>query len=268
MLSCHLDERPTILPRGKSRDELILENMPQVRLIAKRILKGLPHSVTLDDLISAGVMGLIAAIDRYDENHEVKLKTYAEYKIRGAILDSLRTLDWAPRRQRKRRKLIEAAVAVLEQKHGRIPREEEIADQLGIAIEELQDWQADTQGMIVGSLESSKSEDDERDLTCFLSDSQEQWPSQLFERAELGRLLDAAIQRIPRLERIIVTLYFYEGMTLRDIARMVDLHESRISQLKAQATARLRSYLRQSWPQGRKHSGNYSPRLMLKERGL
>ncbi len=231
-----------------SREELILEHMPQVRLIAKRIYKGLPQSVALDDLVSAGVVGLIAAIDRYDEHHEVKLKTYAEYKIRGAILDSLRVLDWAPRQQRRRARLIEGAASALEQKHGRTPREDEISAELGISTEELQDWQADGRGLLMGSLESSKSEDDSRDLTCFLSDTQEQWPSELFERAERARLLKRAIERIPRLERTIVTLYYFEDMTLRDIARAVDLHESRISQLKAQATTRLKTYFAHSWP--------------------
>src|SRR5581483_3352853 len=112
------------------REKLILEHLPQVKLIARRIHERLPVSVSLDDLISAGVVGLIAAIDRYDASHDVKLKTYAEYKIRGAILDSLRGLDWAPRQQRKRAKLIEAAIAALEQTHHRMPTEEEIAARL------------------------------------------------------------------------------------------------------------------------------------------
>ncbi len=180
-----------------SREELILEHMPQVRLIAHRIHKGLPQSVALEDLVSAGVVGLIAAIDRYDKHHEVKLKTYAEYKIRGAILDSLRVLDWAPRQQRRRARLIEAAVATLEQKHGRMPREEETAQELGISIEEFQDWQADARGLVMGSLEASKSEDDSRDMMCFLPDTQEQWPSELFERAERARLPSAPSNAYP-----------------------------------------------------------------------
>src|ERR1700761_4226738 len=116
------------------REQLILDHLPQVKLIARRIHERLPVSVSLDDLISPGVVGLIAAIDRYDASHDVKLKTYAEYKIRGAILDSLRGLDWAPRQQRKRAKLIEAAIATLEQTHHRMPAEEEIAAFLGLSI--------------------------------------------------------------------------------------------------------------------------------------
>src|SRR6202047_1333007 len=106
---------------AEERERLIMEHLPQVKLIARRIHERLPGSVSLDDLISTGVVGLIAAIDRYDATHDVKLKTYAEYKIRGAILYSLRGLDWAPRQQRRRAKLIEAAIASLEQQHQRTP---------------------------------------------------------------------------------------------------------------------------------------------------
>ena len=112
---------------AEEREQLILEHLPQVRLIARRIHDRLPESVSLDDLVSTGIVGLISAIDRFDSSHNVKLKTYAEYKIRGAILDSLRGLDWAPRQQRKRSKQIEAAISRCEQRLHRSPTEEEIA---------------------------------------------------------------------------------------------------------------------------------------------
>src|SRR5579871_4263480 len=119
---------------AEERERLILEHLPQVRLIARRIHERLPESVNLDDLISTGTLGLIAAIDRFDPRHNVKLKTYAEYKIRGAILDSLRGLDWAPRQQRKRSKQIEAAIAAIEQRLHRQPTEDEIAKELKLTI--------------------------------------------------------------------------------------------------------------------------------------
>src|SRR5438067_6447857 len=118
------------------RERLILEHLPQVRLIARRIQERLPESISLDDLISTGVIGLISAIDNFDPGQNVKLKTYAEYKIRGAILDSLRGLDWAPRQKRRKAKQIEAAVASAEQKLQRSPAEEEIAAELGVSIDE------------------------------------------------------------------------------------------------------------------------------------
>ena len=233
------------------REQLILEHLPQVKLIARRIHERLPGSVSLDDLISTGVVGLIAAIDRYDASHEVKLKTYAEYKIRGAILDSLRGLDWAPRQQRKRSKQIEAAIAVLEQEHHRSPTEEEIAKHLGVSVAEYQDWLTDVRGLTLGSLESAGNEEEGCDLLRYLADSDEQWPSQILERAELERLLAAGIEKMPPIEKTVLSLYYYEEMTLREIAKIVDLHESRISQLKSQAILRLRSYLSKRWPQGR-----------------
>src|SRR5437764_15299226 len=118
------------------RERLILEHLRQVRLIARRIQERLPESVSLDDLVSTGVIGLIAAIDHFDPTHNVKLKTYAEYKIRGAILDSLRGLDWAPRQKRRQAKQIETAIAHLEQRVHRTPTEEEIAGELGVSMEE------------------------------------------------------------------------------------------------------------------------------------
>lgn len=236
---------------AETREQLILEHLPQVKLIARRIHERLPVSVSLDDLISTGVIGLIAAIDRYDETHEVKLKTYAEYKIRGAILDSLRGLDWAPRQQRKRAKLIESAIAVLEQEYQRMPVEEEIAVYLNLSVGEYQEWLSDVRGLTLGSLENAGTEEDGRDLLRYLADSNEHWPSQILERSELERLLAEAIEKMPNIERTVLSLYYYEEMTLREIAKIVDLHESRISQLKSQAILRLRSYMQKRWPQQR-----------------
>ncbi|MGC2659040.1 MAG: sigma-70 family RNA polymerase sigma factor, partial [Bryobacteraceae bacterium] len=188
-----------------TREQLILEHLPQVKLIARRIHERLPVSVSLDDLISTGVLGLIAAIDRYDEAHEVKLKTYAEYKIRGAILDSLRGLDWAPRQQRKRAKLIESAIAALEQEHQRMPVEEEIAAYLNVSVAEYQEWLSDVRGLTLGSLENAGTEEDGRDLLRYLADSNEHWPSQILERSELERLLAEAIGKMPNIERTVLS---------------------------------------------------------------
>src|SRR5947209_6747104 len=133
------------------RERLILEHLPQVRLIARRIHERLPDSVCLEDLISTGIVGLISAIDRFDASHNVKLKTYAEYKIRGAILDSLRGLDWAPRQQRKRSKQIEAAISAVERKLHRTPTEEEVAHELGLPMEEYHSWLVEVRAVNLGS---------------------------------------------------------------------------------------------------------------------
>jgi len=239
----------TITP--EEREQLILEHMPQVRLIARRIHDRLPETVSLEDLVSTGVVGLISAIDRYDPSHGVKLKTYAEYKIRGAILDSLRGLDWAPRQQRRRSKLIELAISNLEQSLHRAPNEEEIAAELGIAVSEYRDWLTEIRGLNLGSLESHPPDEDGRELLRFVADSEESWPSNLLERAELRRILAQAIARMPAVERTVLGLYFQEELTLREIASVIQLHESRVSQLKTQAIARLRAFLKKKWPTGR-----------------
>lgn len=238
----------TALQPEKSREDLILEHLPQVKLIARRIHERLPVSVTLEDLVSVGVVGLIAAIDRYDATHDVKLKTYAEYKIRGAILDNLRGLDWAPRQQRKRAKAIENAIATLEQELQRMPTEEEIAIRLDIDVAEYQEWLSDSRGLTLGSLENAGSEEEGCNLLRYLADSDEHWPSQILERAELERLLAGAIEKMSDLEKTVLSLYYYEEMTLREIAKVLALHESRISQLKSQAILRLRSYMGKRWP--------------------
>jgi RNA polymerase sigma factor for flagellar operon FliA len=242
--------------RAEERERLILEHLPQVRLIARRIHERLPESVNLEDLISTGTLGLIAAIDRFDPGHNVKLKTYAEYKIRGAILDSLRGLDWAPRQQRKRAKQIETAIASIEQRVHRAPTEEEIARELQVSVEEYHEWLVDIRGVNLGSLEMASPEEEGRDLLKYVSDDEENWPSMVLERSELKRLLAEAIEKIPYNERLVLSLYYHEELTLREIAKVVNLHESRISQLKSQAILRLRAYIEKRWPvqKGAKHS--------------
>ena len=233
------------------RDRLIIEHLPQVRLIARRIYEKLPESVCLEDLISTGVVGLITAIDNFDSSHNVKLKTYAEYKIRGAILDSLRELDWAPRQKRKRAKQIEAAIAQAEQKLHRLPTEDEIASELGVSLTEYHDWLVEVRGVNLGTLEYGGNADEPRDVLQFISDSEENWPSRLLERSELEKLLAHAIDRMPYVERTVLSLYYHEELTLREIAKVMDLHESRVSQLKSQAILRLRSYMEKRWPSQR-----------------
>src|ERR1044072_5309211 len=134
------------------QERLNLEHLPQVRVIARRIQERLPENISLEDLVSTGVIGLISAIDNFDPAHNVKLKTYAEYKIRGAILDSPRGLDWAPRQKRRQAKQIEAAIALAEQRLQRTPTEDEIAAQLGISLVESHQWLVEIRGLNIASL--------------------------------------------------------------------------------------------------------------------
>ena len=232
------------------RERLILEHLPQVRLIARRIQERLPDNISLDDLVSTGIIGLISAIDNFDPSHNVKLKTYAEYKIRGAILDSLRGLDWAPRQKRRRAKQIEAAISAAEQRLQRSPTEEEIAGQLEIPIDEYHGWLVEIRGLNIASLECA-GYDQGKDLLHYIADGQDNLPSTLLERSELERLLAKHIDGIPEIERTVLSLYYHEELTLREIAQIVNLHESRISQLKSQAILRLRSHMAGQWPVSR-----------------
>ncbi len=152
--ACHAAENL----RAAERERLILDHLPQVRLIVRKIRARLPAHVSFDDLMSTGTLGLISAIDRFDGSRNIQLKTYAEHKIRGAILDSLRRLDWAPRQQRRRAKQIEAAVAVAEQRLLRKPAQEEIAAELNLTLDAYHHWQLETGGVAPGRLESAGSD--------------------------------------------------------------------------------------------------------------
>jgi RNA polymerase sigma factor for flagellar operon FliA len=234
---------------AEQREALILQHLPQVRLIARRIHENLPDRVSIDDLISSGTIGLIAAIDNFDPTMNVKLKTYAEYRIRGAILDSLRELDWAPRQKRKMGRQIESAIASAEQRLGRSPTEEEIAEELAIPLVEYHQRLVDTEGLQLADLEVSGEADDAGfSLLKYVSSPEEDSPARLLERSELERLVALAIDRIPKPERTVLSLYYHEELNLREIADVMDLHLSRISQLKTQAILRLRTALEARWP--------------------
>ncbi len=244
-----VSQSPELLERDLEREKLILDHLQQVKLIASRIHDKLPESVMLDDLVSAGVLGLIEAVDKFDASLNVKLKTYAEHKIRGAILDSLRSLDWAPRNKRRKAKLIEAAISAAEKTLKRTAVEEEVAQQLGVSLEQYHQWLVEVRGINLAPLEQRGSADGEgTDLLRFVYDTDDEWPSQLFERSELERLVALTIERLPEIERTIITLYYHKEMTLRQIARIVSLHETRVSQLKSQAILRMRATLRAKWP--------------------
>ena len=231
------------------RDELIMEHLPQVRLIARRIHERLPGNVNLEDLVSAGTIGLISAIDRFDPTLGVQLKTYAEYKIRGAVLDSLRTSDWAPRQQRRRARLIAQARTALQQRLLRPPAEDEIACELGISVDEYREWSSDAYSSAIGSLENTGPDEDGRELINFVAASADNLPSNVLEQAELQRLVARALARMPQAERKVIGMYYHQERTLREISSEMNLHESRISQLKTRGIARLRAFLASTWPE-------------------
>ena len=230
------------------RERLILEHLPQVRLVARRIHERLPESVCFDDLLSAGVIGLIQAIDNFDPAQNVKLKTYAEFRIRGSILDSLRETDWAPRLKRREAREFEAAIARLEQKLGRVPEEAEIADELKLPLVEYRQKLTEMEGLNIGELEFVRDEDDAPLLLKYTASTKEDSPLAALERHELERLIASSIDRIPKVEKTVLSLYFYEELTLREIAEIMGIHLSRVSQIKSQAVLRLRTAMARQWP--------------------
>lgn len=232
----------------EEREHLILEHLPQVRLVARKIHERLPDSVCFDDLLSAGVVGLIQAIDNFDPTQNVKLKTYAEFRIRGAILDSLRESDWAPRLKRRQAREFEAAMARLEQKLGRVPEEAEIAQELQLSVDDYRQRLTEMEGLNVGELEYVRDDNDTPLLLKYTASSDEESPAVTLERRELERLIASCIDRIPKVEKTVLSLYFYEELTLREIAEIMGYHLSRVSQIKTQAIVRLRTAMARHWP--------------------
>jgi len=242
---------PAPAPSTEERERLILEHLPHVRWVAIRIYEKLGGGVPLDDLISSGVIGLIHAVDSYDPKFNVKLKTYAEHRIRGAILDSIRGLDGIPAHKRKRMKRVEAAIGAAEQRLQRVPSEEEIAAELKISLAEYQSELADLRAVSIGSLDEIAEGGSESKLMRYAAQDEENQPARILERAELERLLADAVDKMPRMEKTILTLYYKEEQNLQEIAEILGIHTTRVCQLKSQAVLRLRAYVDKKWPSTR-----------------
>jgi RNA polymerase sigma factor for flagellar operon FliA len=242
---------PAPVLEAEERERLILDHLSNVRWIAVRIHERIGGAVSLEDLISSGVIGLINAVDSFDPKYNVKLKTYAEHRIRGAILDSIRGLDGIPAHKRKHLKHIEAAIGAAEQRLQRVPSEEEIAAEMNISLAEYQDVLSDVRAVSLGSLDEISDGFSEGKLLRYAAQNEEEQPGRILERAELENLVAAAVDKMPRLERTILTLYFKEEQNLQEIAEILGMHTTRVCQLKSQAILRLRAYVSKKWPSTR-----------------
>ena len=229
------------------RDRLILTYAPLVKYVAGRLGSGLPAHVDEGDLASYGLLGLIAAIDRYDPGRDVKFETYAIARIRGSILDELRSLDWVPRSVRSRAREIERAIAELERKLGRAPSDEEIAKKLSMSGEELEESLTDISRSSIAALDElwtvSGSGGDQIALIDTIEDETEPDPQAALSQTEVKEAIAEAIARLPEREKLVVTLYYYEDLTLREIGEVLGVTESRVSQLHTKAVLRLKSRL-------------------------
>lgn len=229
-----------------------MDHLPQVRWIATRIHEKLPVTFSLEDLVSTGIIGLINAIDSFDASKGAQLKTFAEYKIRGAILDSIRGLDGVPLNRRKDAKQIEAAILTLEQRFGRAPSEEEIAEELKIPLSLYHTWLQDLRAVRIGSLDAPVKGGEGIRILDFIADPSETDPISQMERTELEALITHGLSRLPQLERLALTLYYKEGQNMREIALILNVHMTRVWQLKSQGILRLRAFITAKWPAGRR----------------
>ena len=232
---------------ARARERLVVAYSPLVKFIAGRMASGLPSHVEESDLISYGLIGLINAIERFEVEREIKFETYAITRIKGAIIDELRALDWVPRSVRARAREIERAHGKLEHRLHRTPTDEEMANELKISVEEFQESLVKISNSTVVALDElwavSDSSGDQVSLLDTLHDPDAPDPQQLLDASELKDRLADAISALPEREKLVVTLYYYEELTLREIGEVLGVTESRVSQLHTKAILRLKARL-------------------------
>jgi RNA polymerase sigma factor for flagellar operon FliA len=223
------------------REALIVESLPLIRQIVHKMAMRLPSTLETRDLVNAGVLGLLDAIHKFQPERGVKFKTYAEVRIRGAILDSLRSLDWAPRSLRKKGKDLSRIHAALSQKLGRSATDEEVSEAMGESLEDYYALVEQLHGLTVGSLDLSADLDDKgEDRICRYPDDGSNDPHIRFESKEITRILNDALDSLPERERLVMSLYYYEEFTMKEIGAVLGVNESRVSQIHTSATLRLR----------------------------
>jgi RNA polymerase sigma factor FliA len=246
MLSLNDNPDSSVMPiDSAARERLLQENLAEVRYIARRIHDRLPPHVPFDDLVHAGILGLIDAIDKYDPARNVQLKSYARFRIRGAILDSLRQMDWSPRALRRQGRRIEEAQRQLRANLGRSPNETEIAAHLDVPLAEYQRLLGELRGLDLGSLYGNTEEESSEDPQLSVTSNEEEDPFTQCLRSEMRTLLAEAIEELSEKERHVLGLYYLEELTMKEVGTILDLGESRVSQIHTAAILRLRSRLRE-----------------------
>jgi RNA polymerase sigma factor for flagellar operon FliA len=234
----------TVWSDEEERERLLMEHLPQVRYIARRIHERLPRHVPFEDLVHAGVVGLIDALSKFDRSKHVQLGSYAKFRIRGAILDSLREMDWGPRDLRRKARQVEDAHNKLRSELGRVPTEPELATELRIDLPGFQRLLGEIDRLEVGSLRIESPMDGRvEDLCEYLPDDSEDTPLLSCLRSEMRELLAQAIGELPEKERQVLTLYYYEELTMKEVGAVLGVGESRVSQIHSMAVVRLRARL-------------------------
>ena len=220
-----------------TKEKLILKFLPFTRSIAERMSMRLPANVDADDLINAGIIGLIDAIEKFDPSKEIKFKTYAEFRIRGAILDELRSLDWLPRSLRQKTSQVEETYYKLEQELGRPASDQEMAEALELSIEEFYEILSQSRGAILFSLDDLGDNPDNKtkNLLSLIADSEDKSPLFSIKLKALKRVVGDGINRLPEKEKLVISLYYYEELTMKEIGKVLDITESRVSQIHTKA---------------------------------
>lgn len=231
---------------GLTKEEIVVKYASLVKYLAQKLALRLPANIELDDLISAGVMGLMDAVDKYDETRENKFKTYAEFRIRGAMLDELRAQDWVPRSVREKAKQLERVFSRLEQKLGRQATEEEVREDMRLTHEEFQDLLYEVRSISLLNFDdlSSLTKADKKSMVGLVENGKIPNPFAEISKSNVKGLVEKAIKDLPEKQRLVLALYYYEDLNLKEIGDILEVTESRVSQLHTQAILRLRSRLK------------------------
>jgi len=232
---------------AENREEVIIRYSPMIKYVANRIAMRLPPHIEVDDLISVGVLGLMDAISKYDSSRGAKFKTYAEFRVRGAILDELRAMDWVPRSIRQKASSVDKVVQSLQVKLSRSPEDEEVAKEMGISLEQFHTTLNETKSIPVFSLDDlgiAKDSGEQQSLLDCLAGKADADPQTQIRLTELKEIIAKAIDTLPEKERLMVSLYYYEELTMKEIGAVLEITESRVSQIHSKAVYRLRTKLK------------------------
>lgn len=232
-------EKYTKNPTQEMREQIIIEYAPLVKIVAGRLSMYLGGNVEYEDMVSYGVFGLIDAIDKFDTNKDVKFETYASLRIRGSILDQIRKMDWIPRTVRQRQRKIDEAIKSLEARTGKTPTDEMLAEELGVSGEELLSWQSQLKVTNVVSLNEFVESGNEPVMDA-KGNFRFAQPEEVIAETELKRMLKDAMQLLTEKEQKVILLYYYEDLTLKEISRVLEVSESRISQLHTKALQKMK----------------------------
>ena len=247
---------------SSERERILLEQLPVVRIVARQIQMRLPKHIEIEDLVSAGVLGLMDAVLKFDPAKNVKFRSYANFRIQGAILGSLRTSDWSPRGLRRKGRAVEEAIRVLTQRLGCLPVDDEVAAEMAMGLKEYQQLIRELKGLEIGTLQMERNEGSSENELDHLPGRKEDDPLAICIKQELADRLSGAIANLPMRERLVATLYYYMEKTMREIGLVLGVAESGVSHIHSSAMAHLRTALK-DLPVRKEAAAAKRPRLPL-----